>query len=127
MDILKIAMIGIAGVFLAIPLKSYKAEYGMLISLGTCICIFVYLLTKLEIVIDYIGRIESVLQLDQGYMKLLLKMMGITYVAQFASEICKDAGYSAISSQIEMFGKVSILFVSMPVLLALLQTVGSYL
>lgn len=99
----------------------------MLISLGTCICIFVYLLTKLEIVIDYIGRIESVLHLDQGYMKLLLKMMGITYVAQFASEICKDAGYSAISSQIEMFGKVSILFVSMPVLLALLQTVGSYL
>lgn len=127
MDILKIAMIGVTGVFLAIPLKSYKAEYGMLISLGTCICIFVYLLTKLEIVMDYIGRIESVLHLDQGYIRLLLKMMGITYVAQFASEICKDAGYAAISSQIEMFGKVSILFVSMPVLLALLQTVGAYL
>ena len=39
MDILKIAMIGMAGVCLAIPLKSYKAEYGMLISLGTCVCI----------------------------------------------------------------------------------------
>lgn len=127
MDILKIAMIGVTGVFLAIPLKSYKAEYGMLISLGTCICIFVYLVTKLEIVIDYISRIESVLHLDQGYIRLLLKMMGITYVAQFASEVCKDAGYGAISSQIEMFGKVSILFVSMPVLLALLQTVGAYL
>lgn len=127
MDILKIAMIGVTGVFLAIPLKSYKAEYGMLISLGTCICIFVYLITKLEIVLDYIGRIESTLNLDSSYIKLLLKMMGITYVAQFASEVCKDAGYQAVSSQIEMFGKVSILFVSMPVLLALLQTVGEYL
>lgn len=127
MDILKIAMIGVTGVFLAIPLKSYKAEYGMLISLGTCICIFVYLITKLEIVLDYIGRIESILNLDSSYIKLLLKMMGITYVAQFASEVCKDAGYQAVSSQIEMFGKVSILFVSMPVLLALLQTVGEYL
>ena len=29
-------------------------------------------------------------------------------------------------SQIELFGKVSILFVSMPVLLALLQTVGDF-
>lgn len=120
-------MIGVTGVFLAIPLKSYKAEYGMLISLGTCICIFVYLITKLEIVLDYIGRIESTLNLDSSYIKLLLKMMGITYVAQFASEVCKDAGYQAVSSQIEMFGKVSILFVSMPVLLALLQTVGEYL
>lgn len=127
MDILKIAMIGVTGVFLAIPLKSYKAEYGMLISLGTCISIFVYLITKLEIVIDYIGRIEAVLNMDGDYIKLLLKMMGITYVSQFAAEICKDAGYQAISSQIEMFAKVSILFVSMPVLIALLQTVGEYL
>lgn len=127
MDILKIAIIGITGVFLAIPLKSYKAEYGIMISLGTCICIFVYLITKLEIVLDYIGKMEAVLHLDQGYIRLLLKMMGITYVAQFASEICKDAGYQAVSTQIEMFGKVSILFVSMPVLLALLQTIGDFL
>ena len=51
----------------------------------------------------------------------------IIYVAQFAAEICKDAGYGAVGSQIELFGKVSILFVSMPVLLALLQTVGDFL
>lgn len=127
MDILKIALIGVTGVFLAIPLKSYKSEYGMLVSLATGICIFVYLLTKLEVVVDYIYRMEQVLQLDEGYIRLLLKMMGITYVAQFASEICKDAGYQAVSSQIELFGKVSILFVSMPVLLALLQTVGDFL
>ena len=114
MDILKIAMIGMAGVCLAIPLKSYKAEYGMLISLGTCVCIFIYLVTKLEIVVEYIGRIETVLNLDGGYIRLMLKMMGITYVAQFAAEICKDAGYGAVGSQIELFGKVSILFVSMP-------------
>ncbi len=124
---MKIAMIGVTGVFLAIPLKSYKPEYGMLISLGTCICIFVYLITKLEIVLDYIDRIESTLNIDRSYIRLLLKMMGITYVAQFASEVCKDAGYQAVSSQIEMFGKISILFVSMPILLALLQTVGEYL
>ena len=85
-------MIGMTGVCLAIPLKSYKAEYGMLISLGTCVCIFIYLVTKLEIVVEYIGRIETVLNLDGGYIRLMLKMMGITYVAQFAAEICKDAG-----------------------------------
>ena len=127
MDILRIPMIGMTGVCLAIPLKSYKAEYGMLISLGTCVCIFIYLVTKLEIVVEYIGRIETVLNLDGGYIRLMLKMMGITYVAQFAAEICKDAGYGAVGSQIELFGKVSILFVSMPVLLALLQTVGDFL
>ena len=102
MDILKIAMIGMAGVCLAIPLKSYKAEYGMLISLGTCVCIFIYLVTKLEIVVEYIGRIETVLNLDGGYIRLMLKMMGITYVAQFAAEICKDAGYGAVGQTVDV-------------------------
>ena len=120
-------MIGMAGVCLAIPLKSYKAEYGMLISLGTCVCIFIYLVTKLEIVVEYIGRIETVLNLDGGYIRLMLKMMGITYVAQFAAEICKDAGYSSIAGQIELFARLAVLAVSMPVLLALLETVHDFL
>lgn len=127
MDVLKIAMIGITGTFLAIILKNSKPEYSMLLSMGTCVCIFVYLLTKLEIVVDYVAKIESALQLDEGYIKLLMKMIGITYVAQFASEVCKDAGYAAIGTQVEMFGKVSVLFVSMPLMLALLETIGVFL
>ncbi len=127
MDVLKIAMIGITGTFLAIILKNSKPEYSMLLSMGTCVCIFVYLLTKLEIVVDYVAKIESALQLDEGYIKLLMKMIGITYVAQFASEVCKDAGYAAIGTQVEMFGKVSVLFVSMPLMLALLETIGAFL
>ena len=53
---------------------------------------------------------------------MLLKMLGISYIAEFASGICKDAGYGALGSQIEMFGKLLILAVSAPVLLALLET-----
>ena len=85
MDILKIAMIGMAGVCLAIPLKSYKAEYGMLISLGTCVCIFIYLVTKLEIVVEYIGRIETVLNLDGGYIRLMLRQKSVRMRAMVRS------------------------------------------
>ena len=49
-------------------------------------------------------------------------MIGITYIAEFASGICKDAGYGSLGSQIEIFGKLSILVTSMPVLLALFGT-----
>lgn len=99
----------------------------MLVSVGTCICIFVYLVTKLELVVDYVEQLETVLHLNGSYLKMLMKMIGITYVAQFASEICKDAGYGAVGTQIEMFGKVSILFVSMPIMMALLETIGEFL
>ena len=54
-------------------------------------------------------------------------MIGITYIAEFSSGLCKDAGYGSLGSQIEIFGKLSVLAVSMPILLALLDTVQQFL
>ena len=49
MDILKIGILGVAGVLLTIPLKNHKPEFGAILSLSVCICIFVYIVSKLEI------------------------------------------------------------------------------
>ena len=49
MDIVKIAVLGIAGVFLAIPLKREKGEYSTFVAMVVGICIFIYLLTKVWI------------------------------------------------------------------------------
>ena len=65
--------------------------------------------------------------MDVAYVGTLVKMLGITYVAEFSSSICKDAGYQTIAQQIEIFGKLAILVLSMPVLLALLDTIKDFL
>ena len=54
-------------------------------------------------------------------------MLGVTYIAEFSSGICRDAGYQTIAQQIEIFGKLTILVLSLPVLLALLETIGEFL
>ena len=61
------------------------------------------------------------------YKRQILKMIGITYIGQFSSGICKDAGYSAIAGQIELFCKLAIMAVSMPILLALLETIQDFM
>ncbi len=127
MDIIKIAVLGIAGVFIAIPLKREKSEYSTFIAITVCICIFFYLLTKVDAILTFVRRIELLIPVDSKYVELLMKMVGITYVAEFATNICKDAGYAAIASQIEIFAKLSILVVSVPVLGAFLEMVGNYL
>lgn len=127
MDMIKIAMIGIAAVLLAIQMKSGKKEYELFVTMGACLCIFFFLMTKLETVIAAIGRMQSYIRLDSKYVAILIKMIGITYVAEFSSNLCKDAGYQAIAGQIEMFAKLSILAISMPVLLALLETISQFL
>lgn len=125
MDILKIAILGVAGVLFAILLKKERSEYGTFISLSVCICIFIYIITKLETVLNFARRLEELLPIDSRYITMMLKMIGITYVAEFAINICKDAGFAAIGNQIEVFAKMSILVISIPVLTVFLETISS--
>lgn len=127
MDIIKIAILGIAGVLLALPLKKERSEYSIFIAMTVCICIFVYLLSKVETILKFVEHLETMINVDGRYISLVLKMVGITYVAEFATNICKDAGYTAIGNQIEIFAKLSILVVSVPVLNVFLETIGSFL
>ena len=127
MDIIKITMIGLAGVLLAMQVREGRKEYEVYITMASGLCIFFFLITKLEVVIDALGRIQGYIKMDSKYVAILLKMIGITYVAEFSSNLCKDAGYQAVAGQIEMFAKLSILVLSMPVLLALLETISQFL
>lgn len=127
MDIVKIAVLGIAGALLGILLRGQKKEYELFLSLGVCLCIFYFIVSKLELVIEVINRMQDYVKLDTGYVGLLVKMIGITYISEFSANLCKDAGYQAVAGQIEMFGKLSILVISMPVLLVLLDTIGVFL
>ena len=127
MDIIKIAMIGLAAVLLALQVREGRKEYEIFITLAACLCIFFFLVTKLTVVMEAIRRMQEYVRLDSQYITLLMKMIGITYVSEFSSNLCKDAGYQAIAGQIEMFGKLSILVISMPVLLALFDTVSTFL
>ncbi len=127
MDIIKIAILGIVGALLAIMLKSNKKEYELFVTLGVSLCIFYFIMSKLQLVISVINRMQEYVNLDTSYIEILIKMIGITYVSEFSANLCKDAGYQAVAGQIEMFGKLSILAISMPVILVLLETIGEFL
>lgn len=123
MDIIKIAMIGLAGVMLALMLRQQKSEYALYISLAAAVLILVFSAGRLAAVMETIQRIEAYIRIDSAMVKILVKMIGITYVAEFATGICRDAGFGALGNQIEMFARLSLMAVSVPVLLALLETV----
>ena len=124
MDILKISVFGISAVLLALILKGYRPEYSHYISIAVCICVFLFAATKLEQIISYAKKMQDMVSMDHSYMAMILKMIGIKYVAEFASNICKDCGYQTVAGHIELFAKLSILVIGMPVILAFMETIG---
>lgn len=127
MNMIQIGIIGVAGTLLAVQFKSGKSEYGIYISVALSLVIFFAIIGRLEVIIDVLRTIANYINMDTAYIGTLIKMLGITYVAEFSAGICKDAGYQTIALQIEIFGKLAVLVLSMPVLMALLNTIKDFL
>lgn len=123
MDIFRIGILGIAGVILALQFKSNKPEYGLYIGFAVCLLIFSFTLSGLSSILGSMGIMEKYVSSNETYFSVLLKVIGITYICEFCSGICRDAGYASISSQIEIFGKLSVLAAGMPILLAIIESI----
>ena len=124
MSILKVGVLVVAGVLLAVQFKNGKTEYSTYISVVLGILIFGGILGYLEILIH---AFEEDLDLDYAYVAILLKMLGITYVSELVSAICKDAGYQSVALQIEIFARLGIMVLCIPILMTLLEVVRGFL
>ena len=127
MTILAIGAAGIAAVLLAVRLKGVRAEYAVYLVMAAEILFMLSAAGRLEVILDAMERMRGYIRVDSAYLGTLLKMIGITYVAEFASGICRDAGYGALGNQIQILGKLSVLGVSMPVFLALFETLERFM
>jgi len=127
MSIIKVAVIGIVYVLLGLQFKTIKSEYGTMVVLVAAICIFFFGITRVNRIIEAVNLVKSGLGISGSYIQMLLKIVGISYICEFSSDICKDSGYSALSNQIHIFGKLSILVISAPVFLKLFDVIGGML
>lgn len=126
MDIVKLAVLSIVAVSLAITCSRVHKEIATYITIGICIMILYVVVGKLKVVVQLIQTISSYVAIDSLYMGVLLKLIGIAYVCEFAAGISKDAGYSVVASQIELAGKLSMLGCSMPIVMAILETINQF-
>lgn len=126
-ELIKVVFLGIAGVLLAVQFKAGKPEYGVYIGMAVSVIIFCFCLRQVEAVMVQFGRLKSYLNGAEGYLSILLKVIGITYICEFSSGICKDAGYQAVAGQIEVLGKLTVMFAGLPILFAVIEQIQGFM
>ena len=127
MSVMQVGIIGVVGAVLAVQLKGTKEEYAVYISVAAGILLLSFIAGRLEVFVQAVEQAASYVNIDSGYLSIMMRMIGITYIAEFSSGICRDAGYQTLAGQIEIFGKLTILVLGMPVLTALLGTIQEFL
>ena len=124
---IKIAAIAVMAAILAAWINTVTPDYGAWIVLGAGIFLGFSALLKLETIIGELQFLHGYFTGYGTYFKLLIKIIGITYLAEFSADLCKDAGANTLASQIELFGKLSILVLCMPIMTSLLETIDYFL
>ena len=123
----KIGVIAIVGSLLVMKIKNLKPEYGQMLLLALGLFLLYFAVERLGAITELFKTLADKISIQKTYVTILLKMIGIAYVCEFASNLCKDAGCQTIAGQVEMIGKLSILMVSIPVITALADTITKIL
>lgn len=120
---IKIVLIAVTGVFLSLLLKQTNPMFSTISSIITGVIIIGFLIGDIKNLVDTVSIFNSSYGISDENLKLLLKILGISYITQFASSISEDCGEKYIAQKIEFAGKVFILSFSLPILIELVNTI----
>ncbi len=127
MEIFKIVSLGIVATTLIIILNNFKSEFSIYISILTSVIIFSMILTPLTSVIDVLRNLSIKANLEITYFTVILKIIGTAYIVEFGSQICRDAGQNSIAMKLELAGKITIMVLAIPILVALMDLITKIL
>ena len=116
MDIFKIVLIGFLGTVFCVILKETRKDIAMIVALITVAIIMAFGINYISQVVDVIKELANKAGLPDNFLSIILKIIGIAYIVEFASDICKDSGQEAISSKIQFAGKCVILTMGMTII-----------
>lgn len=123
MDIFKIIGVVLLALILIIVLEKTNKEYAIMVTIISSIIILGLIIIKLDDVVSVLNNLAENAGINKEYLKVLLKVTGISYVVELAKNICVDAGSSSLATKVELLGKVSIVTLTIPIITSVIGVV----
>ena len=123
----QVAVLGVVAVLIAQVIPKGKEVYAWVVVLVASLMILGMGVSRLQDMTEMLQKLRDNLGSSGVYIRILLKMLGITYVAELSSNLCRDAGRQAVAGQIEFYAKILLFGMSLPVLQGLLGAIEEML
>ncbi|MEC0249045.1 stage III sporulation protein AD [Paenibacillus chitinolyticus] len=123
MEIIQIVGLGLVATVLILIIKEQKPMFAFLLAAFTGILIFLFLIGKIASVIEVLHNLAQQSGVNMVFLKTILKIIGIAYIAEFGAQIVRDAGQESIASKIELSGKILIMVMAIPIITVIIETV----
>ncbi len=120
-ELVKIIGTGFIGGMLALTVRKQRPEFAVMIALITSALILGSVAESVGGIIEELRRVTEECGVDIKYFEIIIKVVGVAYLAQFAAEILRDSGENAVASKVEAAGKICILTLVLPVMTSFLE------
>ena len=127
MIILRIVGIAILSTIFILVIKQEKPEIAFMLSLVTGLMILAIILSQVGEIINLLRNLASRAEIDGIYFNTIIKIIGLAYIGEFGAEITRDAGEQALASKIELAVKIIIMYMAIPIMTSLIETIISFL
>ncbi|MGL4796827.1 MAG: stage III sporulation protein AD [Paraclostridium sp.] len=122
-DVMKLVGLAITSTILCMIIKKDRPEMAMFIGILTGIMILFSVTYKLNFIIENINDLAHKANIPTMYISLIIKLIGIAYLMEFAIQICKDCGEGNIASKLEFGGKIIVMTMSFPILVSIIDMI----
>lgn len=123
MNIISICVAAIVSAVLSLTVRKTNRELSLLISIGASVIILLSVIQYIVIGVDAVSTILSDANIDSDYIMILLKVVGICFITEFACDCTKESGLDALSGNIALAGKIIVLVTAMPLFTKILSVV----
>lgn len=116
MQLLQLVGIAFITAIAAILLKGTKPELSLLITVSGGIILLLVGFDMLKGSLTIFHEITALTGIDASFVKILLKMVGIGYLVEFAAGTLTDFGQGALADKLVFVGKIAVLLLAIPIL-----------
>jgi len=122
-EIVQVVGLAIVSVVLLLVIRQQRPELAVLLGLAVGLAVFLMVAQRLAAILDFLRDLASRAQVDSLYLNTILKIVGIAYMAEIGTQVCHDAGENSVASKVELAGKILILVLAMPIVMAILEII----
>lgn len=127
MNVISLCVLGVFAVIGSLALKNYNKEIAALLVLSAVVMMSVAAFPALSQLLQSVNELTSSANMNDEYISVLIKSLGICYITQISVNICTENGSRSIASQLEIAGKLVILILAVPVYNDLIELVTDFL
>ena len=122
MEIWQIVGLALIVTVFCVVLKQIRPEIALQLSILAGASIFILILSKIRVIVDLLQTLADQANISSYYLLIILKIVGIAYLAEFGAQICRDAGESALGTKIELAAKVGVIILAIPIIVAITES-----